>query len=55
MNNKPYHLYTEKEKLEIVNDQIDNKIPIRACASKYNIATSSLVYWLRSYRGKKQR
>jgi len=49
---KEYHLYTDEEKLEIVKDHIDNRISIRACADKYNIAVTSLVYWLRSYREK---
>lgn len=52
MNNKTYHLYTDEEKLEIVKDHIDNLIPIRACAAKYNISVTSLVYWLRRYREK---
>lgn len=50
MNNKKYHLYTDEEKLIIVKDHIDNRIPIRACATKYNISITSLVYWLRKYR-----
>ena len=50
MNNKTYHLYTDEEKLKIVKDHINNRIPIRACATKYNISISSLVYWLRKYR-----
>lgn len=52
MDNKSYHLYTDEEKLEIVKDHIDNLIPIRACAAKYNISATSLVYWLRRYREK---
>ena len=52
MNNKSYHLYTDEEKLEIVKDHINNLIPIRACAAKYNISATSLVYWLRKYREK---
>ena len=52
MDNKSYHLYTDAEKLEIVKDHIDNLIPIRACATKYNISATSLVYWLRRYREK---
>ena len=50
MNNKTYHLYTDEEKLKIVKDHINNRIPIRACATKYNISITSLVYWLRKYR-----
>jgi transposase-like protein len=50
MNNKTHHLYTDEEKLKIVNDHINNRIPIRACATKYNISITSLVYWLRKYR-----
>ncbi len=49
MDNKIYHLYTDEEKLEIVKDHIDNRIPIRACADKYNIAPRFLVYWIRRY------
>ena len=52
MDNKSYHLYTDEEKLKIVKDHIDNQIPIRACAAKYNISATSLVYWLRRYREK---
>ena len=50
MNNKTYHLYTDEEKLKIVKNHIVNRIPIRACATKYNISITSLVYWLRKYR-----
>ena len=50
MNNKTHHLYTDEEKLKIIKDHIDNRIPIRACATKYNISITSLVYWLRKYR-----
>ena len=32
MNNKTYHLYTDEEKLKIVKEHINNRIPIRACA-----------------------
>lgn len=44
------YLFTEEEKLQIVEDHINNGISIRACATKYNISSTSLVYWLRSYR-----
>lgn len=40
MDNKTYHLYTDEE----------NNLSIRAYATKYNIAKTSLVMWLRSYR-----
>ena len=50
MNNKTHHLYTDEEKLKIIKDHIDNRIPIRACATKHNISMTSLVYWLRKYR-----
>ncbi len=43
MNNKTFHLYTDEEKLKIIKDHIDNGIPIRACATKYGIAPTSLV------------
>lgn len=48
--NKQYHLYTEDEKLKIINDHEKNHLSIRACAKKYDIAKSSLVMWLRAYR-----
>lgn len=47
---KQYHLYTDDEKLEIIQDHLENRISIRACATKYNIAPTSLVIWLRTYR-----
>ena len=47
---KQFHLYTDDEKLEIVQDHLKNRISIRACATKYNIAPTSLVLWLRAYR-----
>lgn len=47
---KQYHLYTDEEKLEIVKEHLDNRISIRACATKYNISPTSLVFWLRAYR-----
>lgn len=50
MDNKTYHLYTDEEKLEIIKDHEENNLSIRACATKYNIAKTSLVMWLRSYR-----
>ena len=50
MNNKTYHLYTDEEKLKIVKDHIDNRIPIRAYATKYNISITSVIYQLHRYR-----
>jgi transposase-like protein len=47
---KQNHLYTDDEKFEIIQDHLHNQISIRACATKYNIAPTSLVIWLRSYR-----
>lgn len=44
MNNKTCHLYTDEEKLKIVKDHIDNRIPIRAYATKYNISITSVIY-----------
>ena len=38
------YLFTEEEKLQIVEDHINNGISIRACATKYNIPSTSLVY-----------
>jgi transposase-like protein len=43
MDNKTYHLYTDEEKLEIIKDHEENNLSIRACATKYNIAKTSLV------------
>lgn len=47
---KSFHLYTDDEKLEIVQDHLNNRIAIRACATKYNVGVSSIVMWLRAYR-----
>lgn len=47
---KPFKLYDENEKLKIIQDHLENKIPIRACAAKHNVATTSIVMWLRAYR-----
>jgi len=49
---KEFHLYTVEEKLMIIQDHLNNHIPIRACAAKHKIATASLVMWLRTYRDK---
>ena len=49
---KEFHLYSVEEKYSIIQDHLDNHISIRACAAKHNIATTSLVIWLRSYRDK---
>ena len=48
--NIPYILVINKcdkldeEKLKIVKDHIDNRIPIRAYATKYNISITSVIY-----------
>lgn len=47
---KQFHLYTDDEKFEIIKDHLNNQISIRACATKYDIAPTSLVIWLRAYR-----
>ena len=47
---KQFHLYTDDEKFKIIQDHLNNKISIRVCATKYNIAPTSLVIWLRAYR-----
>jgi len=47
---KPFKLYDENEKLQIIQDHLENKIPIRACAAKHNVAITSIVMWLRAYR-----
>lgn len=47
---KPFRLYTDDEKFEIIQDHLNNRLSIRACATKYNIAVTSLVMWLRAYR-----
>lgn len=47
---KSFHLYTDEEKLKIVQDHLNNHISIRACANKYNVGVSSMVMWLRAYR-----
>ena len=49
---KEFHLYTVEEKLNIIQDHLNNRISIRACAAKHHIATTSLVMWLRAYRDK---
>jgi len=41
---KQYHLCTDEEKFEIVHDHLVNRISIRACATKYNISPTSLVF-----------
>lgn len=47
---KKFHLFTDDEKFEIIQDHLNNQISVRACANKYNIAPTSLVIWLRAYR-----
>lgn len=47
---KSFHLYTDEEKLKIVQDHLNNHISIRSCANKYNVGVSSIVMWLRTYR-----
>ncbi len=48
MDNKTYHLYIDEEKLEIIKDHEKNNLSIRAYATKYNIAKTSLLklLWL---------
>lgn len=50
MGNKTFHTITVEEKLKIIKDHQENHLSIRACATKYGIAKTSLVMWLRSYR-----
>lgn len=45
---KSFHLYADDEKLEIIQDHLNNHISIRACATKYNVAITSIVMWLRT-------
>lgn len=47
---KVFHLYSDDEKLQIIQDHMNNRLSIRACATKYNVAVTSIVMWLRSYR-----
>lgn len=47
---KEFHLYTVEEKYSIIQDHLNNHISIRACAVKHDIASTSLVMWLRAYR-----
>lgn len=47
---KSFHLYTDEEKLIIVQDHLNNHISIRSCANKYNVGVSSMVMWLRAYQ-----
>ncbi|CDR30920.1 Uncharacterised protein [Acholeplasma oculi] len=49
-NKKLFHLYSDDEKFSIVQDHINNRLSIRACATKYKVAVTSIVMWLRSYR-----
>ncbi len=49
-NKKLFHLYSDDEKFRIIQDHINNRLSIRACATKYNVAVTSIVMWLRSYR-----
>ena len=49
-NKKLFHLYSDDEKLQIIQDHMNNHLSIRACATKYNVAVTSIVMWLRSYR-----
>jgi transposase-like protein len=47
---KKFRQYTNDKKIEIIKDQLDNRISFRACATKYNVAITSIVLWLRAYR-----
>ena len=47
---KKFHLYTDEEKLKIIQDYMDSNISIRQCANKHNISATSLVMWLRAFR-----
>jgi len=47
---KSFHLYTDEEKFKIVQDHLNNHISIRACSTKYKVAVTSIVMWLRAYR-----
>lgn len=49
-NKKIFHLYSDDEKFHIIQDHMSNRLSIRACATKYNVAVTSIVMWLRSYR-----
>lgn len=53
MNSKEnYHLFSKEEKMNIINDFINNKLGYRECAQKYGISPTSLLHWVMAYRSK---